>query len=470
MSDSKAVFTLRKEGRLNEALAMAREGYAANANDIWMQHAYGWVLYDLIKHAVQEFEDKQIPPGRLANLLNTWLREYHQFGANERPGMLHSNLLQQVVKASSVWPAFLKFARWWGPEYFTEEDRKPFRPPDGGREVPSLATRYVYAVGREAARQAADIPADLLAWAEQQVDAALHDSPNDQWLHYYKSKFLLTRGESEQARANLLPVIRRQSRAAWVWSLLGTTYETEDPAKAVICYFRAVHVARQPQEVANTHISLARLLAQQQRFPEAAVQVRAALAYRQDNNFRVPQALEQLAGTDWYRELSKRTDLPRPPDMAEAAEAILFEGEQARMTYRVGVLDHHNSDKALAHVAFSLEDGVVLPYRRFKDIRDIPIGRIVEVGFLDEARQPQRWRTTEHTSIDGFVKPMTGEMSKREDQSFGFLKTGTGERVFVHPALMERLPHADSKGLTCLAVMSRDKQGKPGWRALSWLD
>jgi hypothetical protein len=126
MSDSKAVFTLRKEGRWDEALAMAREGYAANANDIWMQRAYGWVLYDLIKHAVQEFEDKQIPPGRLANQLNTWLREYHQFGANERPGMLHSNLLQQVVKASHVWPSFLKFARWWGPEYFTEEDRKPF--------------------------------------------------------------------------------------------------------------------------------------------------------------------------------------------------------------------------------------------------------------------------------------------------------------------------------------------------------
>lgn len=470
MSDSKAVFTLRKEGRLDEALAMAREGYAANANDIWMQRAYGWVLYDLIKHAVQEFEDKQIPPGRLANQLNTWLREYHQFGAHERPGMLHSYLLQQVVKASSVWPAFLKFARWWGPEYFTEEDRKPFVPPDGGREVPSLATRYVYAVGREAARQAADIPADLLAWAEQQVDAALHDSPNDQWLHYYKSKFLLTRGESLQARENLLPVARKQSRAAWIWDLFGTTYGTEDPSKAIVCYFRAVQVARQPQEVANTHISLARLLAQQQRFPEAAVQIRAALAYRQVNNFRVPQALGQLAGTDWYRELSNRTDLPHPPDMTEAAEAILFEGEQARMTYRVGVLDHHNTDKALAHVAFSLEDGVVLSYRRFKDIRDVQIGRIVEVGFLDEARQPQRWRTTVRTGIDGFVKPMTGEISQREGQSFGFLKTAAGDRVFVHPTLMNQLPNTALSSITCLAVMGKDKQDNPGWRALIWID
>ncbi len=470
MSDSQTVFRLRKEGRLDEALTMAREGYAANANDTWMQRAYGWVLYDLIKHEVLEFVAKRIPPGQLANRLNTWISEYRQFGANERPGMLHSHLLQQVMKASSVWPAFLEFARWWGPEFFAEEDRMPFVPVDGGREVPSLATRYVYAVGREAARQAADIPSDMLAWAEQQVDAAMHESPNDQWLHYYKSKFLITRGETAKARANLLPVVRRQSQAAWVWSLLGTTYETEDPIKAIVCYFRAVQVARQPQEVANTHISLARLLAQQQRFPEAAVQVRSALAYRQDNNFRVPQALGQLAGTDWYRDLSKRTDLPRPPDMAEAAEAILFEGEQARMTYRVGVLDHHNTDKALAHVAFSLEDGVVLPYRRFKDIRDVQIGRIVEVGFLDEARQPQRWRTTEHTRIDGFVKPMTGEISQREGQSFGFLKTAAGDRVFVHPTLMDQLPNTELSSITCLAVMGKDKQDNPGWRALSWID
>jgi len=134
------------------------------------------------------------------------------------------------------------------------------------------------------------------------------------------------------------------------------------------------------------------------------------------------------------------------------------------------VLDHHNTDKGLAHVAFSLEDGVVLPYRRFKDIRNIPIGQIIEVGFIEEARQPQRWRTTEHTKIDGFVKTMTGEVSQHDGQSFGFLKTSNGDRAFVPPPLMEHLPNAESKALTCLAMMDKNKQGEPGWRALSWLD
>jgi hypothetical protein len=382
--------------------------------------------------------------------------------------MLHSHLLQQVLKASSEWPAFLGFARWWGPDCFSEEDQKPFVPPDGGREVPSLATRYVYAVGREAVRKAADIPADLLAWAEQQVDKGLHESRDDQWLHYYKSKFLLTRGESEQARANLLTVVRRQSRAAWVWSLLGTTYESEDPAKAVVCYFRAVQVARQPQEVANTRTSLARLLAREQRYPEAAVQVRAALAYRQDNHFRIPPALGQLAGTDWYRELSERTDLPRPPDMTEVAEAILFEGEHARMTYRVGVLDQHNTDKALAHVAFSVDEGAVLHYRRFEGIREVPVGEVLEVGFIDHLPQPKQWRATPQKLIDGFLKPMVGQVSQRSGQAFGFLVTGDNDKAFIPPGLLEPLVKSHDQVKKGLTMMSKDKKGKLGWKVIAW--
>ncbi len=116
----------------------AREAYAATPDDLYLQRAYGWVIYDLVKHEGVLFEIQKISPGRLANRFDEWLSEYRQFGAGERPGMLHSLLLNQVLKGSKAWPGFLEFAQWWGPEYLRPEDKEPYTAEDG-KHLPSTA-------------------------------------------------------------------------------------------------------------------------------------------------------------------------------------------------------------------------------------------------------------------------------------------------------------------------------------------
>ncbi len=49
---SKDVFTLRKEGKLDDALILARQVYAADPHDEWNIKALFWVLYDLVKRSV----------------------------------------------------------------------------------------------------------------------------------------------------------------------------------------------------------------------------------------------------------------------------------------------------------------------------------------------------------------------------------------------------------------------------------
>jgi tetratricopeptide (TPR) repeat protein len=469
MSCSNEVFALRKSHKLAEALAKARECYAAAPNDVWTHRAYGWVLYDLIKHEVDEFEAKRVSPGHLANRFNAMLSEYRQFAEHVRPDLLHSRMLDQVLKGQRAWDGFLDFARWWGAEYLREEDRQPYIPPEG-REVPSLAARYLYAIGRDASSRAQEIAPDVLAWAEDALDRALEGSPNDQWLHYYKSKLLLGRGATEQARHCLLPVVRRQQGTAWVWSLLGQTYEREDPANSITCYFQAVSLAREPQEVANTRIALARLLAAQDRFEEATVQVRSALAYRNDNNFRIPQGLAQLANTTWYSQFAGRADLPREPDVTQDADGILLGLDRGQMEYRVGVIDNQNTEKTLAHVAFTPDEGSVLPYRHFKGVDLLSVGAIIEIGWSGLEGRALRWSRTEVKTIEGFVQQMSGTMTQRDGQAFGFMMTSAGERVFVHPGLMAQQPTGQANVKTCDAMMGRDKQGRLGWRALRWVE
>ncbi|WP_298236613.1 tetratricopeptide repeat protein [uncultured Azohydromonas sp.] len=469
MSSTTDITELRKAGRLAEALDRARACYDAAPRDLYIQRAYGWVLYFIAKAEVEELEQQRMSQADFADRFPLWLTEFQSFGANERPGMLYSCLLNRAVKSHRSWSGFLEFARWWDPCHLRPEDREPFVLPNG-KQAPSLEMRFFYAIGRELVDQAGEGDPELLCWAEQQLHTALERHPDDPWLNLYMSRWLLARGDTEQARRRLAPVLRRQRAAAWAWDALGQTYELGEPDKAIACWFHAVRLARRPQDVAGTRVRLADLLAQQQRFDEAAVQVHHSLAFRRDNGFKVPQELLQLAGSGWFRQRPDLARLPLEPDMAREARQILDNLDERLVVFRPGVVDHQNPQKSLAHVAFGPDEGVVLYYNEHAGADQLAAGQIVEVGQVQGRGRPVCFRPSAVDSIDDFCRRLSGEVSQRDGQSFGFMTTPLGERVFVPPTLMDQLSEKHLHGpVQCVAYMSKDRQGKPGWRALSWI-
>ncbi len=171
-----AVSALRKAGNLNEALVMARSGFAQAPQDAFLQRAYGWVIYDLVKREVRLYEADEIPAGRLANRFSEWLADYERLDLIDRPGLLHSLLLTQILKGGRVWQGFLRFARWWDPKNLRDEDKQPYKNEDG-KLLPNLEMRLLYAMGRTAVSQNDD--PELREWAEGTLDQGLQQHPND---------------------------------------------------------------------------------------------------------------------------------------------------------------------------------------------------------------------------------------------------------------------------------------------------
>lgn len=139
---------LRKTGQLDAALVRAREAFAINPRDSYLQVAYGWVLYALVKREAEAFEKGRIPPGRVTALFNEWLTEYKQLDLLQRPDSLHSLLLTQllkVLKGAKAWSGFLQFVRWADPQALRPEDREPFQM-NNGKQGPSLEMRLLYAI------------------------------------------------------------------------------------------------------------------------------------------------------------------------------------------------------------------------------------------------------------------------------------------------------------------------------------
>ncbi|MCF7983066.1 MAG: hypothetical protein K9L70_01560 [Thiohalocapsa sp.] len=466
MDAARQVTTLRKAGNLDEALGIAMPALAATPDNLWLRRAAGWLFYDLIKRDVEGFGAGRIPRGRLIAHLDQWLGEYARGGKADCPGLLHSLLLTQVLKVSREWPRFLGFARWWDPACLRPEDREPFEF-DNGKRLASLELRLVYAVGRAISAGPEEQNPDLVSWGAELLDSALEAHPNDQWLHYYKSKRLIGLGQTTEARKHLLPVLRRQRQASWAWGLFGRTWETDAPDKAITCFFRAIQVAGQDVEVVGTRVHLARLLAKTERYAEAAVQIRAALACRETNDYRIPQDLAALAASDWYRRYADLPNLTREPDVAQAAHALLFGADACDVVYRLGVVDNQNPEKALAHVIFGLDDGAILIYRSMKEVAKLAVGTCVEVGFVEGETRPATCRLCENRLIPGLRERFEGELSQRPGQAFAFVIADGGERVFVHPSLASELDGLAGQKVSCLAVPGKDKQGRPGWRAVS---
>jgi tetratricopeptide (TPR) repeat protein len=466
MDAAREVTTLRKAGRLDEALELVKPALAEAPDDLWLRRTAGWVFYDLIKREVTGFQEGHVPRGQLIAHLDAWLREYARGGKGDCPGLLHSLLLTQVLKVSKEWPRFLAFARWWDPSLLRPEDREPYQL-DTGKAMASLELRLIYAVGRAVASGWDGQSPDLVAWGADLVAAALAAQPNDQWLHYYKSKHLIGLGQTSEARGHLLPVLRRQRQASWAWALFARAWARDDPGKAITCYFRALQVARKGLEVVGVRADLAALLVKADRFAEAAVQVRVALQCREQNGFRIPQDLAGLAASDWYKRYSDLPNVTREPDVAQEAHELLFGAHATDLVFRPGVIDNQNDAKALAHVAFGPDDGAILLYRSMKGIAELPVGTCVEVGFVDGDDRPVAYRLSDKTEIPGVYEHFTGELSQREGWAFAFVITDDGERIFVPPSLIRGLDGLLGATVACAAARGKDKQGRRGWRAVS---
>lgn len=459
------IFALRKQGRSDEALGLARDGIAQNSTDIWFLRAYAWVLYDQAKELVDLSEVKHLSRMELSSRLTPCMREFARMAKPLRGDTAFSQMLRLAGKVSRDWPKFLDFARWAGVDDFADDDKKPFVN-EQGKSVDSLQKRFVRAICRETVARAADQKAspELVEWGKDILVRALQAEPNDQWLNYYLSKLHLAQGEQEQAIKCLGPVLLRQSRAAWPWALLGDIFMATRPEDSLVCYANAVQLAREEQEVAKVRIHLAHRLALAGRHEEAALQAKLALRYRQDHSFKVPPELQQLIASEWYRQAETQNRLRPLVKADEETQALLHELTRRNLTYTRGVVDHVNGARALSYVATGADTGCSLPHRKFPDAATLAPGTVVEIGRAEPRGPPLEWRISKDESVPDLCETFSGILERQDGREFAFVRSPRAD-IFVAPSLARDLVDGRPE-VTCLAIRRKNKQGKTSWRAV----
>lgn len=467
---SSDIFGLRKKGQYRQALEQARAEYAEDSSDIWLQRAYAWALYDHVKQLAEAYEAKTLSPSGMSSQLSGYMREFAKVGNSLRGDSAFSQMLRLAGKVSKDWHEFLLFARWAGINDFSDEDRKPFTTEDG-KTIDSLQNRFIRAIGRETAARAGDPQTDqnLIAWGQSILDQTLQALPNDQWLNYYQSKLHLAHGEVDKAIKRLAPVLRRQSRAAWPWTLLGEILEATRPDDSLSCYAHAAQLAREEQEVAKVRIHLAQRLALVGRFNEAALQANLALKYREQHSYKVPQELAHLIASDWYQQAMVNNSFQQLPNADASVKALLQELNRQDVTYTQGVIDHINAEKALSYIATGVNTGFGLPHRKFPEIAELPPGTLVEVGRAEPEGPPVDWRLSAAKALPGLCQTLSGSLERKDGKDFAFVRNARDD-IFVPPALAKAYAPGRQYQVSCLAIRRANKQGQVGWRVVKFID
>lgn len=459
MFDPRHITELRKSGRLGEALKLTQQGMEENPHDPDVQTAYGWVLFERIKGVADSVRENEQLRGEVSRRLMAILREYAKLDKVEKPGMLHSNILNQILKIHVGWPAFLAFAKWWGESMFREEDRKPRTWNE--KQYESLDLKYFRAVGKRLADEDASFSEDVRSWAEQTLKHGLEKYPEDIWLLYHTGQFLAQKGDGEAARKCLAPVLRDKKSEGWAWAALGRTFNEDDLERALLCLFYSLELDKGKKELMTLGVrrELVNILVRQKRYEEAAPQCKAICTILEKNGYGVNKAPEKdCLKTDWYQRY-KDLDAGRSVrDLRSEAFKILQELDPKTFVEKIGVLENHNLEKSLAFVAFGPREGVLLKYKQFPAIRRAAPGTMWLVK-IEEGSFAEEITPIEQREIPGFFETFAGKLEIPPNKPFAFVRDRKGNQIFVHGQAYETLgPVAEGQVCSVKAIKTWNKK------------
>ena len=464
MHISQQITALRKDDKLDEAEKLASSEFEENADNKFFQSAYGWVIYFRLKNIIEDLQANKMNRGKSISLLNNYINLYAKLDLIDRPDLLHSMILMQVLKIDNDWDRFLGFAKWWGVDNFREEDFKSIEVKNG-KKLTSLYLRFYYRLGRTLISQYSNVNHEVKEWAESQLESILSQNNNDQWLRLYSCKLMLLKGDSEGALKLVKQILKKKSQEFWAWSLLGDIICVTDSKQAILCFQHAINLSKIPTAVVNVREKLAKLLTLESRYPEATVQIMKALELRKKlGSNKISNDLSHMMNTNWYKE-HLNANLPKEIDVSNQVTEIIYVEDD--LVLKTGVIDNQNKAKNLAHVSFGLDDGVVMKYHQFSKIKNVGIGCVINVFFEEGSRLPIRWKDTREYLIDGLLNEFTGILEQVSEKDFGFIRTASKESVFVPPQLMHQMIDKVKTNVTVRAILTIDKsKGKEGWKAL----
>lgn len=265
-------------------------------DDLNFNNAFGWCIYKYLKNLIKNQAADKNNYGQL-------LDEY--FGLKpEKPSVLHSMMLTLAIQHfKDNTQVILKWQENFRNEDFRNEDFETYE--REGKKYPGLAERAVQAIAKT-----------LLTEGDQRqieqfgptLDNALEKFPENIWLYYFKAKMLIRIGKKTDAKAFIVPVVRKKQTEYWAWALLADILSNESAEKAISCYSKSLLCKAEEKFLINTRLSFGKLLQTAGYLSEAKTEFEKSIQARTENGYNIPANLLGFEHEVWYQKTTSNTD------------------------------------------------------------------------------------------------------------------------------------------------------------------
>jgi hypothetical protein len=440
---------LRKEGKLNEALILAKAHLDSHPDDFWIQNELGWCFYYSIKGSQDH------------NRCINWLREYYKLNLMHKPDILHSRILAISLKLCETWADFGKFVKWWNLDYLRHEDYQQQSFND--KTYISLAEKTHSALCKNAKKF--HLNDSDIEWLIPFSTKLLSQS-SDQWVPYHHALLLKLAGHpNDEIRQHLFQLVRIKSSEFWAWQHLGDAMDDIDDKLA--CYCRGYLCKADDKYTSGFHVEFVKLLVLVKNVKAASVILEKLLARKNDLMKDKQKELDNLAASGWYEDNVQFNISAFCNQHQQIADSLLYNELPAALA----VVDHINTIKELAWIVWPPDNDARLLFHRWGNrAKELQAGDVLNIKFEKKDVSGQYhillWNKTERKEIEGFFQIIKGVIIKREKQPFGFLKAKE-HKVFVSPNLIESSKLVDGRLCSAWALYSYDKKrGRYGWKAV----
>ena len=428
---------LRQEGKLEDALKMAKEEFEATPTDDWAKRNLAWV-YDnyckkyaeegnyqafdesvcaLIDLGVNESEpmlinsmgwrfrsivgslDNNVDETEQIRVLDRMFQLVRQFKF-EKPSETYSVLLKAFLKYKDTWPSFKDFCEWWDYGFFRPEDYVCEVFASGKKESFCLVERAYIAYSRCLLQEE---PKDLekIKNFVEKLEFLAETHPEMDYPGYFAGKLMLSLNEDvNDIVTTIRPFVRKKKNDFWAWQLLAEAVERDNRDLYLACLLRAIHCKTKDDFLIKIRLRLVEELVNRQAYYHAVQQLRLycrtklAMNSKWQPSGEVRFYLEQ----SWYEQYKSAQPEPFPIDYMGLTNNVLFGDVQEQAC----IVSFVNTDKQIVNVVYGKEKEGFFKYDRslcpqIGMILSVRVQEISKDGFM---RVFSARKCTENINID----------------------------------------------------------------------
>ncbi len=501
------ITTLRKAGHIDEAYELAQQRLKESGNDVWVLRAYSWVLYELLKRALEQIqfdeflrlqnelaslalgEDERMLWDNVAKLSLKYIWRLAKEGETEKlsmliegvspivwdaPSELYSSVSQAILKCikhqdakhfNSPQRFDLVLLEWIDSQLFIPEDYQPKSIEGKKQNIPSLVETYYNTYARVILKYQDKLRAAELLPRLQKV-AQLHSSWI--WCSYNAVKLLVLLGEDDKdmLRQQLHPVVKSQRNQFWVWGAYAELYDRGSDER-FSCLSRAIRCPlHAPEMTIGLRRELIKELHHRACYNEARYEIDTIIRLCQEQNWRVKEEIIKCLSLGWYVAATAQNPEPLYLQHSEQADELVF-GVISKP--RV-IITHINSGKKMASTLSVDKQSGFFSYAKLNHL-SLEVGQAYELSLFEE---PSKGKTEgirylvkslkiiELSSVPNLVKNHMGAV-RTIPSGAAFV----GD-IYISSELVKRHKLTDNLVISLTACLKRDsKKNSYGWFAIA---